>query len=127
MDINKNFEEINKFKKDFDLRQHEEKERRSKERLISNIQKRFKTTFVGAISAFEEAFGERWGGRAPDSELSDEEYHNRKVWENVRNDIFNKGNNQMRAALSEISEYTVSKNDYVTNLRIKEGGENEKN
>jgi len=126
MDIDKNFRKISRFREELDVRQTEEKSRRAKERLMNLIQKRFKTTFVGAISAFEEAFGEKWGDRLPESELNDEEYHNRKIWENVRNDIFNKGNNQMRAALSELEEYTVNKNDYVTNLKMKdkkEGGE----
>jgi len=68
--------------------------------LINNINKRFKTTMIGALARFEDSFGYLW---------EDENNSNREnfniLWERVRDDILNNGNKQMRAAINEVSNF----------------------
>lgn len=96
---------------------HKEK---SADQLSRSMDKKFRTTFIGALSAFEKAFGYLWGDLRPEEELTDEEYNYRKVWENVRTNVLNNGNNQRRAAQAELSEYTVDWNGYSVNFIIKD-------
>ena len=68
--------------------------------LINNINKRFKTTMIGALARFEDSFGYLW---------EDENNSNREnfniLWERVRDDILNNGNKQMRATINEVSNF----------------------
>jgi hypothetical protein len=91
----------------------ERKEKESK-RLSDSIDKHFKTTFIGALSAFEKEFGGVWADGVPEAELTDQEYRWRKRWENVRNTILTNGNNERRATQAELREYTVRRDrDHV--------------
>ena len=98
-------------------------EAHSQENLKRHIKTKFKTTMIGALSKFEETFGELWGHGKNDSELSEQELDNKKKWDLVRTEILNNGNDQLRAALNEIGEYTVrTKNKtYEFTIKDKEG------
>ena len=89
----------------------------SKKRLMDNISKKFKTTMIGAIARYEAAFGELWGQDTDNP--SEEQQELRRVWEEVRTDILNNGNSQLRAALEEIAQYTMSWDKYKTNLIVR--------
>ena len=85
----------------------------SKKRLITNVEKKFKTTMIGALASFEKHFGWLWAHEEsiePHEEMYDEDY--KELWEQVRNDILNNGNSQLRAAQEEIAEYTMTWNRY---------------
>jgi len=120
MDIQKNLNEVEKFKKDLEIRQNQDRLNRSKNKLARLAEKRFKTTFVGALSEFEQGFGHIWKHGIPEEELTDEEYDNRKIWENIRNNILNKSNAQMRGFLTELDQHTIDKNDFTINFAIKD-------
>lgn len=66
-------------------------EAHSKENLKDTIQRKFKTTMIGALSVFEEYFGYLWGHGIDERDLTEEELEMKKVWETVRTEILNKG------------------------------------
>ena len=84
----------------------------SKKQLLNNVTKKFKTTMIGALSAFENEFGELWGHGKNVEELNEYELGWRHIWDSVRTDILNKGNNQLRGALDEISQHDINKQKY---------------
>lgn len=69
------------------------------------ITKRFQTTMIGALFEFEKAFGYLWGHLKEDeNDLTSEELKNLDIWENVRHNILNNGNNQLRKCISDLSK-----------------------
>jgi hypothetical protein len=78
----------------------------SKKRLITNISKKFNTSMIGALASIEEEFGELWGHGK--KELSRDEIYWRTKWESLRAAILDRGNSQLRAAINEVSEYSLS-------------------
>ena len=90
----------------------------SKKRLLTNIEKKFKTTIIGALAVYEEYFGHLWGHGKPVEELTEEEKMWRKTWLEARSKILDNGNSNLRAAQSEIAQYTMTWDRYVTELMI---------
>jgi hypothetical protein len=74
----------------------------SKKRLLTNINKKFQTTMIGALAAFEKRFGHIW----------DQDTRWLEVWNQARTEILDIGNKNLRAAEQEISEYTISWDRY---------------
>lgn len=98
-----------------------EAERKEKEsrRLVDSIDKHFKTTFIGALSAFENEFGPRlWAPEVPEEELTDDEYYWRKKWKAVRDVILTNGNNERRSTQAELREYTVRRDRDHVNIKF---------
>tara|TARA_R100001163_G_C4949276_1_gene117752 strand:+ start:112 stop:423 length:312 start_codon:yes stop_codon:yes gene_type:complete len=92
----------------------------SKKRLSNNLKKKFDTTTIGSLAAFEENFGFLWGHGKNYNDLTDDEKYWRNLWSDTRTTILDLGNSNSRAAQSEISQYTFSWNRYVTNFFVKE-------
>ena len=90
----------------------------SKKRLMKNIERKFKTTMIGSLAKFEEEFGYLWGHDKNESNLTAEEVEWRDRWEDARTEVLNNGNNQLRAALEEIDEYTMTWNRFRTDFLI---------
>lgn len=65
--------------------------------LLYDVETKFKTTMIGSLARFEEAFGHLWEEEGPDQQ----EYLD--AWEYTRNAILNNGNKQMRSALEDLS------------------------
>ncbi len=85
--------------------EHDEKYRaNSRRRLLTNISKKFQTTMIGALAAFEKRFGHIW----------DNDPRWRDIWEETRTEVLDVGNKNLRAAEQEISEYNISWNRYQT-------------
>ena len=120
MDVEHNLKEATKLRKIFQDKVKQQYHSRSGERLNKSIERKFRTTFIGSLSSFEEAFGHIWRNREPEELLTPEELKNRRLWEQVRTNVLNNGNNQLRAAQSEIAEYTVEWNRHQTNIPVKE-------
>ena len=89
----------------------------SKKKLISNIEKKFKTTMIGALARFEDVFGFLWGMNS-ERALTKNEQEWFDKWQIVRTEILNNGNNQLRACLDEIAQYTMTCNQYQTQFII---------
>jgi len=102
-DINKRrFESENKYKES------------SKRRLSNILKKKFDTTIIGSLAAFEERFGELWGHGLPMNDLDEDQRYWREVWMETRSKVLDNGNANLRAAQNEVSQYTLSWNRYVT-------------
>jgi len=86
----------------------------AQKRLEYNITKKIKTTMIGALASFEEAFGYLWGMDIDFDNLNEQQLAFLDTWEETRREILNKGNMQIRAAQDEISEYDTEWNRYTT-------------
>jgi hypothetical protein len=76
------------------------------ERLRFHIEKRIKTTMIGALSKFENNFGFLWGHDIEDEEkLTPEQLHFSDMWEHTRNEILNQGNEQIRNMKTDFYKY----------------------
>lgn len=124
----------NKKLTDFEIKQLIEKNKKlseeryleeSKKRLEKIIEKKIKTTFIGAIAAFEETFGKLWGIDKDEEDLTDKEIQYNNLWELVRTKILNNGNNQIRAIKNELEHNTIKWNRYtLTTVFFKQDEEN---
>lgn len=95
-------------------------EQSSSRRLMSIAGKKMKTSFIGDLDIIESAFGELWGHGKNADELTESEMYWREKWSKARAEILDNGNNQLRALLNEISEYTIKWNRY--NMRFVDEG-----
>lgn len=93
----------------------------SKKRLMTNMDKKFRTTMIGALASFESKFGGLWGHGISIDELTEEQLKFRQFWDEVRTEILNKGNNQSRAAQEEIAQYTITWDKFKVEFIVKKG------
>lgn len=91
----------------------------SKEQLKRAIKTKLNTTMIGSLSRFEKMFGYLWGDKKPINELNDEEREFRADWDDVRAQILDNGNDQIRSAHQEIDSYSVKWNKFQTDFIIK--------
>jgi len=87
------------------------------DRIITDIEIKFKTTMIGSLARFEESFGHLWEEEGPDQQ----EYLD--LWEYTRNSILNNGNKQMRAAINELSNTFL--NSHKSKITYKFNNRNE--
>ena len=73
----------------------------SKDRLSKIMRKKIQTTMIGALSSIEEHFGFLWEGDPEQARMMKE------VYNKVRSDVLDKGNNQARNIDAELSHYEV--------------------
>tara|TARA_R110000824_G_scaffold388762_1_gene584460 strand:+ start:6035 stop:6430 length:396 start_codon:yes stop_codon:yes gene_type:complete len=106
-------------RKQKEIKENKYKEK-SKKRLANIISTKIKTSFIGAISCCEEHFGFLWGHGKPEEELDENEIAMREIWENVRAQILDNGNTQLRASLNEVGNYSISWDRYHMELKIKD-------
>ena len=82
----------------------------SKKRLMKNVERKLKTTMIGSLASFEKYFGDVWGH--DEAQPSEEQLKAKQLWEQARTEILNNGNSQLRIALEEIAQYTMTWNRY---------------
>lgn len=71
--------------------------------IIQIASKKIETTMIGALSRFENVFGYLWGQhKAFEEPLTDQEIHFENMWQDVRNNILNHGNQQIRGLQNDI-------------------------
>ena len=92
---------------------------KSKKSISSIVNTKMKTSFIGAISAFEKHFGFLWGHGKDEEDLTPSEAEMREVWEETRADILDNGNTQLRAIVSEINNYTITWDRYHLDFPVK--------
>ena len=97
---------------------------RSKKRLSNIISTKIKTSFIGAISSCEKNFGFLWGHGKDDENLTEEELSMREIWDEIRTEILDNGNTQLRAANNEIDNYSINWERYNIGINIDEDKEN---
>jgi DNA replicative helicase MCM subunit Mcm2 (Cdc46/Mcm family) len=90
---------------------------KSKKRLQNIIETKIRTTFIGSLDIFEKAFGDLWGSGVDNPTSSQQEI--KELWQQVRNDILDMGNNQLRAAHVETEHYTIKWDRYNMTIPVK--------
>lgn len=77
----------------------------SKERLSKVLKKKIETTMIGALSTIEQHFGFLWN--VDDGQLTKEQLEMKALYNKVRSEILDKGNNQARNIDAELSNYNI--------------------
>ena len=78
----------------------------SKERLLKIGKKKIQTTMIGALSTLEKRFGFLWG-QDQEGDLTPEQEHMKELYEEIRSEILDRGNNQMRNLEAEFAQYDI--------------------
>lgn len=89
--------------------------------------KRLRTTMIGSISKFENVFGYLWGHyKGEDEQLTEQEIYFDNMWQDVRNNILNHGNKQIRALEEDLDTLLRDKPKvtYSYNFKVKEENDN---
>ena len=73
--------------------------------LKANVKRAITTSFIGAISEFEKAFGYIWGHNK--QELTENQQKFLELWKQIRNNIMNVGNEQCRIMDREFEKFDV--------------------
>jgi hypothetical protein len=100
----------------------------SKRRLAKIVETKIKTSFIGALSHFEQEFGFLWGHDKTEG-LTEEQEFMREIWDRTRTAVLNNGNNQIRAIKSEVANHSVEWQRYRADMPVKpmESKEDENN
>lgn len=78
---------------------------KSKARLKEAMEKRLKTTMIGAIHSIEKIFGDLWCHDCEDRTDKEEQMY--KVFVELRNKILDDGNTQIRSMSNDLQAYEV--------------------
>jgi len=78
------------------------------EYLALSIEKRFQTTMIGSLARIEDYLGFTWGHNK--EMISIEQSDNRQIWQDLRDDILDHCNFQMRAALTDLRKFIQNEN-----------------
>lgn len=91
---------------------------KSRDRLMTILTTKIKTTMIGSLHQFELVFGYVWGHGKPLDQLTEDEQANRALWDEVRTNILNNGNNQIRGMRQELENNTVHWDRYRTDFKV---------
>lgn len=73
------------------------------------IKKRFETSMIGTLARIEDFMGFLWGDDKDN--LTQKEYEFKKLWEELRTEILNHCNYQMRSAIEDLKDYLEYENN----------------
>ena len=88
----------------------------SKDRLSKILKKKIQTTMIGALSTIEENFGFLWNNEENPS--SEQEKLMKELYNKVRSEILDRGNNQARNIDAELSQYEVEWTRYQIKMPV---------
>ena len=91
----------------------------SKDRLLKISKKKIQTTMIGALSTIEKHFGFLWGHESG-QELTPEQEHVKQLFDEVRSEILDRGNNQARNLEAEFNHYEINWLRYQITLPVKD-------
>lgn len=77
----------------------------SRDRLSRILKKKIQTTMIGAISSIEENLGFLWS--STNGELTKDQKIMKDIYQKIRSEILDKGNNQARNVDAELAQYDV--------------------
>ena len=98
--------------------------------IIALAIKRLRTTMIGSLSKFENVFGYLWGHyKNNDEPLSEQEIYFDNLWQDVRNNILNHGNKQIRLLENDLDSFLADKPKirYHYKFNVKEENDNDGN
>jgi len=123
---NRDFMQILAEKRKADLVKDEEYLKQSKQRLIKIATQKLRTTMIGALSAIEKHFGFCMGfnefGQDGGKNLTPEEKHMKDIYDDLRSEILDVGNGQIRNLETELQQYEIKWERFQINLPIKPEG-----
>lgn len=90
----------------------------AQEKLRSQLDKSLRTTMIGAVASVEKHFGYLWGHDS-DHELTPQELEFKELFENLRTEILDKGNSQIRGLIPIINGFEISKKTYHYNIPVR--------
>lgn len=88
----------------------------SKDRLQKIINKKIQTTMIGALDTVEKNLGFLWAPN--DGKMSDDAKYFKKIYEEIRQEILDRGNGQMRNVDTELKQYDIEWLRYQLTLPI---------
>ena len=91
----------------------------SKDRLLKISKKKIQTTMIGAVSTIEKHFGFLWGHESGEA-LTPEQEHVKQLFDEVRSEILDRGNNQARNLEAEFNNYEINWLRYQITLPVKD-------
>lgn len=92
---------------------------RYQEKIINDTETRLRTIMIGSLSRIENTFGHLWNHGSDPTSSSQEKFA--QQWEDLRLEILNHGNNQIRLAINDLYRFfdNVNKYDYNYNFIMK--------
>tara|TARA_R100000664_G_scaffold33569_1_gene51049 strand:+ start:116 stop:508 length:393 start_codon:yes stop_codon:yes gene_type:complete len=91
----------------------------SKDSLFQSSKKKVQTTMIGALSTIEQSFGFLWGFDVEDeSKLTEEQIHLKKIYDDARAKILDRGNTQIRNLELEFANYDIVRKKHFINLPV---------
>lgn len=95
----------------------------SRSKLQNAISKRIRTTMIGALATMEEKLGFLFG---EDGNRNKEQEHLYNLFKEIRSNILDKGNDQIRQLENDFDAYTIEMKKFYLEFRVqKEGTEND--
>ena len=91
----------------------------SKDSLLKISKKKIQTTMIGALSTIEKHFGFLWGHESGEA-LTPEQEHVKQLFDEVRSEILDRGNNQARNLEAEFNNYEINWLRYQITLPVKD-------
>jgi hypothetical protein len=92
----------------------------SRKRLDKIMTTKIRTSFIGAIDAFERNFGFLWGQEKEESERTETEKQMFELYQKARTEALNTGNTQLRNARTEIANNVVEWKRYHLDFPVQE-------
>ena len=120
----RSYSELIREKSDYKNRREENYKIQSKDRLSKIIRRKIETTMIGALSTIEENFGFLWG-QGQDEPLTEEQEIMKDLFQNVRSQILDRGNNQARNVDAELAQYDVEWKKYTMTIPVVNSNHNE--
>jgi len=77
----------------------------TRKKLLKAVSKKARNIFIGSLVILEEHLGQLWGIGLPEEDCTQNQLAWREKWEQLRTDILNSGNAELRAIEKEMSEY----------------------
>jgi transcription termination factor Rho len=110
-------------KRYFEIKQKSEDRQRelSKEKLLKATKKKIQTTMIGALHSVEQHFGFLWD--SGEIEPSYEQLQLKEIFEDLRSEILDRGNNQIRNLENEFINYNIIWKKYSLKLPFTDKGE----
>ena len=89
----------------------------SKDRLSKILKKKIQTTMIGALSTIEENFGFLWNN-IDGKPLTKDQEEMKTMYNKVRSEILDRGNNQARNIDAELAQYEVEWMRYQMKIQV---------
>lgn len=87
----------------------------SKDRLSKVLKKKIQTTMIGALSSIEQHLGFLWESDGP---LTEDQKAMKNIYEQIRSEVLDKGNNQARNIDAELAQYSIEWLRYQINIPV---------